>query len=107
MPEFLDKWLAEFGDIPVWLLVLGLIGQSIFFTRFLVQWIASERAGRSVVPDAFWWISIGGSLLVLVYGVLRAEPILILGQSMGTLIYTRNLMLIHRVKKQGSASGAE
>ena len=81
-----------------WWLILGFSAQALFFTRFLVQWIASERAGRSVVPLAFWYLSISGSLLLLFYAVHRMDPVFIAGQSMGTLIYTRNIVLIRREK---------
>jgi len=75
----------------------------LFFTaRFLVQWIASERAGNSVVPMAFWFCSMGGGLMTLVYGVVKREPVIILGQSLATVIYIRNIMLIW--KNRGSAS---
>lgn len=81
-----------------WWLILGFSAQVLFFTRFLVQWIASERAGRSVVPLAFWYLSISGSLLLLFYAIHRMDPVFIAGQSMGTLIYTRNIVLIRREK---------
>ena len=81
-----------------WWLILGFSAQALFFTRFLVQWIASEKAGRSVVPLAFWYLSISGSLLLLFYAVHRMDPVFIAGQSMGTLIYTRNTVLIRREK---------
>jgi lipid-A-disaccharide synthase-like uncharacterized protein len=78
---------------PFWL-VIGLLGQLLFSARFLVQWISSERQGRSVVPLAFWWLSIAGSLVLLCYAIHRRDPVFILGQSMGFVIYVRNLMLI-------------
>jgi lipid-A-disaccharide synthase-like uncharacterized protein len=82
----------------IWVAV-GLLGQALFFGRFLVQWLASEREGRSVVPVAFWYLSIGGALILLSYAIYRADPVFILGQSCGFLIYARNLCLIHREKK--------
>lgn len=86
--------LAEF----VWVLV-GLGGQLVFSARFLLQWAASERAGRSVVPVAFWWLSIGGAAVLLSYAIHRGDPVFILGQSMGFAIYARNLWLIHAEKR--------
>jgi lipid-A-disaccharide synthase-like uncharacterized protein len=77
-------------------LVVGVTGQLMFTARFLVQWLASERAGRSVVPVLFWWFSIAGSLIVLAYGIHKLEPVIIIGQLPGTVIYSRNLWLIRR-----------
>jgi len=82
--------------------VVGLLGQSLFFSRFLVQWIASERAGRSVVPTMFWFFSIGGGLVLLTYAISRADPVFILGQSLGLLVYGRNLWMIYRDRGAGS-----
>lgn len=77
-------------------LVLGFAGQAAFSGRFIVQWLASEREGRSVVPVAFWFLSIAGSVLLLAYAVHRRDPVFVLGQTMGVLIYVRNLHLIRR-----------
>lgn len=87
-----------FTRFDFWLL-FGLIAQLLFTARFLVQWIASERAGRSVVPTAFWFFSIIGGGMTLVYGIIRREPIIIIGQSLATFIYVRNLILIARAPK--------
>lgn len=76
--------------------IFGLAGQLLFTARFLIQWIASERAGRSTVPVAFWWFSIGGGLVLLSYAIHRGDPVFILGQTMGVFIYLRNLALIRR-----------
>ena len=78
-----------------WLLV-GLVGQGIFFSRFLVQWIASERSKRSVIPVSFWWLSIAGGFILLGYAIHQKDPVFILGQSCGALIYCRNLHLLGR-----------
>ena len=78
-----DFWLA-----------FGIIAQLVFTARFLVQWIASERAGRSVVPLAFWVLSLVGGAMTLVYGIQRREPVIIMGQVLAVFIYVRNLMLI-------------
>jgi lipid-A-disaccharide synthase-like uncharacterized protein len=88
------------GNETFWV-TLGLIGQSAFFLRFLVQWLASERAGQSVIPNSFWYLSIAGALIVLVYAIYRRDPVFIIGQVAGLLVYVRNLMLIRR---QGRAS---
>ena len=75
---------------------IGLAGQACFFSRFLVQWIASERQGRSVVPRAFWYLSISGGLILLSYSLWRRDPVFILGQSIGLFVYLRNLVLLRR-----------
>jgi len=78
---------------------LGFFAQLMFSARFLVQWLASERAGKSIMPLLFWHLSIAGSVLLLAYSIHRKDPVFILGQSMGIFIYTRNLYLIRREKK--------
>ena len=84
-------------DSP-WILI-GFIGQSFFFSRFLVQWIASERKGKSTIPNAFWYFSIAGSALLLAYAIYRMDPVFILGQSVNQFVYVRNLVLIKREEK--------
>jgi lipid-A-disaccharide synthase-like uncharacterized protein len=79
----------------LWLAV-GLLGQALFSARFLVQWIASERRQRSVVPNAFWYFSIGGGLTLLAYAIYRQDPVFIIGQGAGLVVYARNLWFIHR-----------
>lgn len=81
------------------LIIIGFAGQALFFGRFFVQWIASERAGRSVVPEAFWYFSLFGGLVLTVYAFLRHDPVFLLGQSAGLFIYIRNIMLVRRAKK--------
>lgn len=80
------------------MLAVGLLGQLVFGTRFLVQWIASERAGNSVMPVVFWWMSLLGGVTLLVYAIWRADPVFIIGQGMGLAIYMRNLVLIRRAR---------
>lgn len=80
---------------PVWL-AIGFIGQGLFFGRFFVQWLASERAKESVIPRAFWFFSLGGGLVLLAYAVHRRDPVFILGQATGLFIYIRNLWFIYR-----------
>jgi lipid-A-disaccharide synthase-like uncharacterized protein len=99
----IDALMAYLYDVFIarldgWV-VLGLVAQACFTMRFLVQWIASERAGRSVIPVAFWLFSIGGSLLLLVYALYRRDPVFILGQSFGMIVYLRNLYFIRRERK--------
>lgn len=83
--------------VYVWL-VVGLIGQTFFFSRFLVQWLASERAKRSVIPMSFWYLSLAGGVTLLIYAIHLHDPVFILGQSTGAFIYVRNLRL--RTKEQ-------
>lgn len=82
----------------VWV-VVGLCGQLVFTMRFVVQWIASERQRRVVVPELFWWFSIVGGITLLAYAVHRGDPVFMLGQSLGVFIYTRNLWLIYAEKR--------
>ena len=93
-----DVFVAKFD---FWL-AFGLVAQLLFAARFLVQWISSERAGKSVVPMAFWFFSIGGGLMTLVYGVVKREPVIIAGQALATIIYIRNIMLIIKDRASGS-----
>ena len=88
------------AEVPWYWYAIGFGGQIFFTMRFLVQWIASERAGKSVVPVSFWFFSIGGSLMLLSYAIYRRDPVFILGQSCGSVIYFRNLHLIYREKQQ-------
>lgn len=81
----------------------GLIGQLMFTARFLVQWVASERARRSIIPTAFWYFSLAGGSTLLTYAIYRQDPVFILGQSLGVFIYTRNLWLIHKAARDGAS----
>jgi lipid-A-disaccharide synthase-like uncharacterized protein len=86
--------------IERWLLVLGFIGQGVFAGRFLVQWIVSERRGESVIPLAFWYLSLAGAALLFTYATLRKDPVFMVGQASGSFVYIRNLILIRRPKAQ-------
>lgn len=81
---------------------IGLFGQALFSARFLVQWIATERKRRSVVPRQFWYFSVGGGLTLLAYAIYRLDPVFILGQAAGLLVYSRNLYFIHRYGGQAA-----
>ena len=83
-------------QIPMAWLLVGFLGQGMFSTRFLIQWIASERLKRSVVPELFWWFSMAGGGLLVAYAVQRRDPVFVVGQAAGLLIYIRNLVLIYR-----------
>lgn len=75
---------------------IGFFGQAMFFGRFFVQWIASEKAKKSVIPNLFWYFSIAGGSILLIYSIYRKDPVFIAGQSLGLLIYLRNMYFIHR-----------
>jgi len=88
----------------IWV-AIGLFGQAMFFMRFLIQWIVSEREKRSVIPIAFWYFSIAGAAILLAYAIYRMDPVFIIGQAGGFLIYGRNLWLIRR-ERQGTAGAS-
>jgi lipid-A-disaccharide synthase-like uncharacterized protein len=93
-----DIFVAKFD---FWL-AFGLVAQLSFAARFLVQWIMSERAGKSVVPMAFWFFSVAGGTMTLIYGLVKREPIIIFGQLLSNVIYVRNIMLIWKNHAKGS-----
>jgi lipid-A-disaccharide synthase-like uncharacterized protein len=82
-------------DSALWL-VVGFLGQGMFMSRFLIQWFQSEREGRSVIPVAFWYFSIVGGLVTLIYAIHKLDPVFIAGQGAGLIVYARNLFLIRR-----------
>jgi lipid-A-disaccharide synthase-like uncharacterized protein len=85
-------------------IVIGFAGQALFSARFAVQWIASERAGRSVIPELFWYCSVGGGVTLLAYAIWRQDPVFIAGQAAGLFIYARNIYFIWRERRQGGAA---
>ena len=87
-------------------IILGFFGQALFTMRFLVQWIASEKAQKSVIPLSFWFFSIGGGALLLVYAIYKGDPVFIVGQGLGVFIYVRNLWLIKNEKKAKSGDNS-
>jgi len=88
---------------PVSWLAVGFAGQALFSMRFFLQWWRSERAGRSVIPIGFWYFSVAGSLVLLVYAIYKRDPVFILGQAGGLVIYLRNLSLISRERRGGAS----
>jgi lipid-A-disaccharide synthase-like uncharacterized protein len=102
MAELWQGVAGYFRDVFIlqldWWVALGFLAQALFSARFLMQWIASERAGRSVIPLSFWLFSVGGGTLLLVYALYRKDPVFIAGQAFGTLVYFRNLQLIAKSK---------
>jgi lipid-A-disaccharide synthase-like uncharacterized protein len=102
-----------FNDFTAWLetqltlwVAVGLFGQSLFMLRFLFQWIHSEKAKRSVIPEIFWHLSLAGSVIVLAYAVHKKDLVFILSQCFGSIVYVRNLQLIRREKKSKTRSAA-
>ena len=86
-------------SLPEWLVLgFGFAGQALFSARFLIQWIASERERKSVVPVLFWYFSLAGGLTLFLYAVYREDPVFMLGQGFGLIVYIRNLWLIHLEK---------
>jgi len=83
----------------------GFLGQAAFSARFLVQWIVSEKKGESVVPVAFWYLSLIGGLILTIYAIYKRDPVFIVGQGSGVIVYLRNIVLIQR-KKQNQAAAA-
>ncbi|MGF1501415.1 MAG: lipid-A-disaccharide synthase N-terminal domain-containing protein [Paracoccaceae bacterium] len=98
------EWLMRLLLVDSWwgvgVALFGLTAQAVFMARMLVQWIASERARASVVPVAFWWLSLAGALMLFVYGILRQDIVIILAQSFGFIVYARNLWLIRAARGQ-------
>lgn len=95
-----DVWAVLWG-MSLWVKI-GFLGQAAFTARFLVQWVASEKKRDSVVPVAFWWLSIVGGLILLAYAIHRRDPVIIVGQATGLFVYTRNLMLVERSKRRAA-----
>lgn len=92
-------WHGAIQKFASWWVALGLLGQLVFASRFVIQWLASERRGRSVIPVAFWYLSLGGSAILLVYAIHIADPVFILANTLNSFIYIRNLMLIEKEKR--------
>ncbi len=98
----LSAWWSSVTMAELIWLGVGFLAQFMFSMRFLVQWIYSERARQSVVPEIFWYFSFLGGAMLLVYAIHRVDPVFILGQAMGLVIYSRNIYFIWRVKRDGT-----
>jgi lipid-A-disaccharide synthase-like uncharacterized protein len=85
------------------MLIIGFAGQGLFAMRFIIQWLKSEGEGRSVIPLAFWYFSIGGGLVLFLYALWRQDPVIICGQGLGLFIYLRNLFLIFKERRGDNA----
>lgn len=95
--QVISYWQGTSELELIWL-IIGISGQCLFMMRFIVQWIHSERHGESIIPISFWYLSLIGGLTVLAYGIHKSEPVIILGQLPGAVVYARNLILIKRKK---------
>ena len=93
---FIIEFLNSLSKFEIVFLIIGFTGQGLFASRFIVQWIYSEKKGESLIPIQFWYLSIFGSIGLLIYAISREDPVIILGQSFGLLIYIRNLILIYK-----------
>lgn len=102
-PIDLSRWL---DPEHIWI-GIGLAGQTLFFMRFFVQWLASERLRKSVIPHAFWYFSLAGGTVLLSYAIWRQDPVFIIGQATGLLIYARNLYFIRYDGKRPAPDGGE
>lgn len=93
-------FFSNLSNIELYFLIIGFVGQGIFASRFIVQWIYSEKRGESAIPIIFWYLSIFGGIFLLVYAIFRKDPVIITGQCFGIFIYLRNLILIYREKNE-------
>lgn len=87
-------------DIDSGWLAVGLLGQAMFSARFIVQWLSSEKVKKSVIPTAFWYFSLAGGATLLAYAIHRRDPVFMLGQGAGLIIYLRNLQFLRRDRQQ-------
>ena len=94
------KALNEYFTMDKIFLYIGLFGQLCFSMRFIIQWIYSEKAKKSVIPVAFWYFSLSGGIILLIYAIYHKDPVFIMGQAPGVFIYSRNIYLIHKNKKE-------
>jgi lipid-A-disaccharide synthase-like uncharacterized protein len=102
----LSQWWAQISSAELAWILFGFAAQSMFFMRFVLQWIASERVKRSIVPETFWYFSFAGGFMLFLYAVHRADPVIMVGQLMGLFIYSRNIYLIWLHKRTSAAQGA-
>ncbi len=91
-------WLNEMSTVEIVWMLIGFGGQALFASRFIIQWFRSEQEGRSIIPLAFWYCSIGGGVVLFSYALYRQDPVFIAGQGLGLFVYARNLILIFREK---------
>ncbi len=106
MLQTVIDWIAARSSTELMWIGIGFFAQFLFMMRFVVQWIASERVRRSIVPETFWYFSLGGGVLLLAYSIYRLDPVYILGQGVGLIIYGRNLYFIWSLKRGAEEVGA-
>ena len=94
----MTEYLLDLSRIEIFFLIVGFVGQGLFASRFIVQWVYSEKIGESSIPILFWYLSIFGGLGLLTYAIFRKDPVIITGQLFGIFIYLRNLILIYKKK---------
>ena len=94
----MSSYFANLTSIEIIFLIIGFLGQALFASRFIFQWIYSEKIGKSSIPIGFWYLSIFGGIGLLIYALFRKDPVIIIGQMFGIFIYLRNLILIYRKK---------
>ena len=94
------EYFSNLSSYELFFLIIGFVGQGLFASRFIVQWIYSEKKGQSSIPIIFWYLSISGGLGLLTYAVFRKDPVIIIGQTFGIFIYIRNLVLIYKGKNE-------
>ena len=93
---------SDLTNTEIIFLIIGFLGQGVFASRFIVQWIYSEKKGQSTIPLVFWYLSIFGGLALLTYAIFRKDPVIISGQSFGIFIYLRNLILIYKKQNENN-----
>ena len=92
------NYFTNLTNLEIFFLIIGFTGQGLFASRFVFQWIYSEKKGESYIPVIFWYLSIFGGIGLLIYAIFRKDPVIILGQTFGIFVYIRNLVLIYRKK---------
>ena len=100
MKEKVVNYLNSLSNLEIIFLIIGFTGQGIFASRFIFQWIYSEKKGESYIPVIFWYLSIFGGIGLLTYAIFRKDPVIIIGQLFGIFIYLRNLILIYKKKNE-------
>ncbi len=93
------NYLNSLSSVEIFFLIIGFLGQGLFASRFIFQWIHSEKKGESTIPIIFWYLSIFGGIGLLTYAIFRQDPVIVVGQSFGIFIYIRNLVLIYKINK--------